>query len=1248
MSQSVSSDFPPPDSFVHLHNHSEYSLLDGIARCKDIAARCKELGFSAYALTDHGVMYGAIEFYQAMLAEGIKPIIGCEVYVAARTRHDKDPQLDRRSRHLVLLAKDLTGYVNLMKLTSIAHTEGFYYKPRVDEEILRSHCDGLVALTACPGGVVAGPFQYESEAKALSELERYLGIFGEENLFVEIQNHGQEVESKFTGWVTDVVRQKGIRLVATNDCHYVMQDDARAHDIALCLRDKKKLTDTDRLRYPGEEYYIKSARAMHVLFPHHAEAIANTLVVAGMCNLELDLDQVHFPQFTITAEETSELQAWTKANPSYVAPLDAGERGHEISDGLVAQVKRSGKLVACEETSSTFEAHLRKLTYEGAAKRYGEVTEKLQGRIEYELSVIIPKGFTSYFLICAEFCQWARKQGIPVGPGRGSAAGSVVAYCLEITDIEPIKYGLYFERFLNPERIELPDFDIDFCMRRRDEVIEHVKQKYGADRVALIVTFSRLKARAVIKAVARTKGLEFQYINRVTNEINGLDPTIDDAIKQSSELRRMIEDDSEIAELIDDARKLEGIAAHHSVHAAGLVIAPRELTNFVPVQKHKDSDLLVTQYAMDAVPKTGLVKFDFLGLRNLTMIQDTADYINAQAGQGFDPRTIPEDDEKTYATLQRGDGYGVFQFEAPQVKRMLIDGRPENLLDLAALNAANRPGAIQSGSTEGYLRARKNRTVGQAKYAIIADLLESTGGQLLYQEQVMEIARKIGGFSYGEADVLRKAMGKKKMDVMKRQMARFMDGGAEQNFDVRQLKAIWEMMAKFAEYGFNKAHSVSYSWISYQTAYLKTHYPHLYMAAMLNNYLGNSDKLAEILSHCRKMRIKVLPPSVNDGGVGFVPTAGGDIIFGLSGIKGLGESAVSAILAQRSQGGAFKSLAGFVQRNRGAGTNRRVLQSLAMAGAFDCLEPNRKELLANLEDIEHYMRGGGKQEALFGFDEHAQAGTVPGGEITDYDVALLEKQAIGMFLTQHPFENHPIYRDPRHFQLEKLQEAILYDHGKWQDKTLPKGGLAGLLTSIQVRIASTSGKPYAKGRLEDPERSVPLIIWPKTYDDAKELIKENTPVVVWGRLQIPETVEGAEGAWDELEIIVDAIKPYVAPDEKFPVHPPKKHNGVEGNNPQQMHQAKAQVAIANAQAADSSAFNPLPIKWEIDLAKADMGQLSALAKTLEQCTGDREVRMNLREVSGQLRKIKVNQRFFASLDVAEQLEREFPFISPMG
>lgn len=1230
--------------FVHLHNHSEYSLLDGIARCADIATRVKELGFDAYALTDHGVMYGALEFYSTMRSAGIKPIIGCEVYVAARRLEDKDPAQDRSSRHLVLLAQNKTGYVNLMRLTSIAHQHGFYYKPRIDFETLSEVNEGLVALTACPGGVVAGAFHHGGEQAAREQLERYLRLFGPERLFLEIQYHGLEMEETFRQWARAAAAQAGVRLVATNDCHYVHADDARAHDIALCLRDKKLLTDADRLSYSGEGYYIRSAEQMQELFADYPDALANTRAVADLCELELNLKEVHFPLFVVPGQED-----WFHA-------ADEAQRGTALDE------------------------HLRELTYAGAAKRYGTISDALRDRIEYELSVIIPKGFTAYFLICAEFCAYARSQNIPVGPGRGSAAGSVVAYSLEITDIEPIKYGLYFERFLNPERVELPDFDIDFCFRRRDEVITHVKEKYGADRTALIITFMRMKARAVLKNVGRTKGLEFQYVDRVTKEIRGMNPTIDEAVQASAALRQMMADDPVIAELIEDGKRLEGIAAHHSVHAAGLVIAPDELWRYVPVQPHKDSDLLVTQYAMDMVPKTGLVKFDFLALRNLTLIQDTADYIRKYAGIEFDARTVPDDDAETFAMLQRGDAYGVFQFEAPQVKRMMLEARPENISDLAAINAANRPGPLQSGNTERYLQNRKHRVAGASLYPSIAEILEPTGGVMLFQEQVLEIARKLGGFTMGEADLLRKAMGKKNMEVMQAQEAKFKQGAQERNVPLAEAGEIWDMMATFAGYGFNKAHSVCYAWIAYQTAYLKCHFPHYYMCAMLNNYMGDAAKLSEILAQCRLMRIDVLPPSVNDGAFEFTPAAGGRIIFGLGGIKGLGQSAVDAIVKEREQRGRFRDIADFFKRTKVQGVNRKVLQSLAMAGAFDCLLPERAELIQRLDDIESFMRGPDKQVSMFtDFEDGGdRPGVLPTREVTPQDVALLEKQAIGVFLTHHPFADHPMYRDPRYMQLERLHESLQYDPSRWVDKQLPAGGLAGLLTSLVVRTANTSNRSYAKARLEDPQRSIALLIWPKVFETAQRLLAENAPVVVWGKLQIPEAAEETDEAWKEAEIVVDRIAAYTestdtalpgatpgppaaAEQSPAPLQRPAAPSAPARNPSPSPAPGAAQVKpvtrtakinrsneaqkMEHLSVSGDDAFSPLPITWELDLGQADHDDLSRLAHMLEHTQGNCEVRMLLRDVSGQLRKIKVDQRFYTSLDVAQQLEREFPFIS---
>ena len=1249
--------------FVHLHNHSEYSLLDGIARVKDIAARCQELGFDAYALTDHGVMYGAMEFYLAMQSAGLKPIIGCEMYIAGRKLTDRDPNLDRRAWHLVLLATDLTGYRNLMHLCSIAATDGFYYKPRVDVPTVLQYNEGLIALTACPGGVVAGPYNRESEPAAREALERYLRIFGEERLFLEVQNHGLEIEHNYRQWAQDSAREYGLRLVATNDCHYVHSEDARPHDIVLCLRDKKLLTDTDRLKYSGPEYYIKSEAEMAELFADCPEALSNTRVVADRCNLELDLKQVHFPRFTIHRDEVSALEQWVAAEPVRAgteAEFGATADTKHLAE-LLAEGRQQEELPSDAESCAVFEAYLRKLTYEGAARRYGGVTPELSERIEYELSVIIPKGFTTYFLICGEFCNYARSIGIPVGPGRGSAAGSVVAYCLEITDLDPIKYGLYFERFLNPERIELPDFDIDFCYRRRDEVIEHVRQLYGEDRTAQIITYSRLKARAVIKAVGRTKGLEFQYTDRVTKEIHGLNPTISDAVKHSPALRQMIERDDEIRELINDAQRLEGIAAHHSVHAAGLVIAPSALWDYVPVQAQKDSDWLVTQYAMDTVPKTGLVKFDFLGLRNLTMIEDTAEYIKEYTGEQLDPRRIPDDDAETYAMLQRGDSYGVFQFEAPQVKRMLQEGRPETIQDLAAINAANRPGPLESGNTERYLQNRRHRVVGASKYKSISEILEPTGGVLLFQEQVLEIARKLGGFTYGQADVLRKAMGKKKLDVMAEQKVKFMAGVDERGIPRTEAEAIWDEMEKFAAYGFNKAHSACYSWVSYQTAYLKCHYPSFFMCAMLNSYMGHADKLAEILGQCRKMKIKILPPSINGGGFEFTPTKDGRIIFGLGGIKGIGRAAVEGIVAERRRGGEYRSTAGFVKRTRGKGVNKKVLQSLAMAGAFDCLDVDRIELIRNLDDIEQFLRGPSKQEELFKdfTDASDEASATPTREVTALDVALLEKEAVGVFLTHHPFEDHPMYDDTGHTQLTQLQESVEYSPSRWQGKSLPADGLVGLLAEVATRM-SRGNKLYANARLEDPERSVRLVIWPKTYQDACDYIKDHTPVVVWGKVQFPEVIEEGEEVWNSLEIIVDRVAPYQATevagldgagqdDDGLPVpYVPDSGNGHEaqGNGHTEANGAGC-AGDEEYLDGETDNFAPLPVKVKVNLAAATKRQMARFALALEQTSGEREVQMVLREVSGDIRRVKLSSRFAIDLASTTELEREFPFITFM-
>jgi DNA polymerase-3 subunit alpha len=1241
--------------FVHLHNHSEYSLLDAIARPGDIATRCVELGYDAFALTDHGVMYGAMEFYLAMRERELKPIIGCEVYIAPRTLKDKDHTLDRRAWHLVLLAMDITGYRNLMKLASIAATDGFYYNPRIDVPTLMQHNKGLVALTACPGGVLAGPFHRESEQAARDNLERYLRIFGEERLFVEIQNHGLEIEQKFIPFAVDTAKHYGLRLVATNDCHYVLKDDARPHDIALCLRDGKTVFDKDRKRYDGEEYYIKSPSEMAALFPEHPEALANTRVVADMCNVELDLEQVHFPRFTVSAAEVKELTSWVEEHPEQAGTTaefgDTSNREH--LENAFKHALKAGEMASSEETRAAFEAYLRKKTYEGAQKRYGEVTQELAERIEYELSVIIPKGFTTYFLICAEFCQFARSQNIPVGPGRGSAAGSVVAYCLEVTDLEPIKYGLYFERFLNPERIELPDFDIDFCKRRRGEVIEHIRQRYGHAQTAQIITFNRLKARAAIKSVGRAKGLEFQYVNRITAEIKALEVTIDEAIAANPQLRKLIDGDPEMQELVDDARRLEGIASHHGVHAAGVVIAPTELPDYVPVQAHKKNDWLVTQYAMENVPLTGLVKFDFLGLRNLTMIQDTLDYIAETTGEEVDLRQLDDHDADTYAALQKGDGYGVFQFEAPQVKRMLQEARPANVQDLAAINAANRPGPLESGNTERYLQSRRTgRPVG-ALYPSIAEILESTGGQLLFQEQVMEIARKLGGFTLGEADVLRKAMGKKKLDVMAKLKVKFMAGVEERGIVKREAEDIWDMMEQFAKYGFNKAHSVCYSWIGYQTAYLKAHYPHHYMAAMLNSWLGEASKIGEILAQCRQMRIDVEPPSVCAGNLQFTPTPEGNIIFGLVGIKGVGENAVRNIITERKAGGPFSDGAEFLRRLKGKGVNRKVLQSLAIAGALDCLGLDRVELLKNLQDIENFLRGPSKQEALFGAFEDSTPGTTPDKQVSALDVALLEKEAVGVYLSGHPFQNHPMFRDRGYLQLADIQESVSYNPTLWQSNTIPRQGLAGLLAEVNVRTAR-SRKQYARARLEDPARSLAVFIAPKVLEEYQELVMENRPVVLWGRVQLPDTLDATseesdnDTIWGSLEVIVDRIAPYQEIDPE-PGHAGASTKQVAASREPASPQSAAVPAPAGPKDGDNGAsgdsFAPLQINIELDLNSATYDDLQRFAQALEQAEGAHEVRMEIREVSGHVRRLKPAERFMASPETTRELASEFPFIT---
>jgi DNA polymerase-3 subunit alpha len=1036
--------------FVHLHNHSEFSLLDGIATVGKIAKRVSELGMPAFALTDHGVMYGVIPFYRAMNDAGVKPIIGCEVYMARRRMSDRDAQIDRDHFHLTLLARNLDGYRNLMKLVSIAHCDGMFYKPRIDFETLAVHKDGLICLSGCLNGPIAKTFLNEGEDAADVLVDRFARLFGGD-YYIEIQRHGIAEEDRARAYLIDAARRKGIRLAATNDCHYILKEDARAHDIALCINTRKGVDDDERLRYDEKEYYIKTRDEMDALFGDVPDALDATVEIADMIDFTLPLGKVTFPNFAIPEGRSEETHA-------------------EL---------------------------LRNLVFEGAIKRFGTpVQNDIIERLNHELEVIEDMGYSTYFLIVWDFIRFARSRDIAVGPGRGSGAGSCVAYCLEITDVDPIEFNLIFERFLNKDRVTLPDFDIDFCMNRREKVIEYVKEKYGADNVAQIITFNHLKAKAVIKAVGRVMNLPFHYVNQVTKTIPyGINMTLETALRESPDLVRMMDEDEKVAELIADAAKLEGLASHGGVHAAGVVIAKGRLEDYVPVQKAADSDMRVAQYDLTVIEDAGLVKMDFLGLRTLTMLEEAVKLVREFEGVEIDLRKLPLDDEKTYRLFQRGDTVGVFQFERDAVRRVLRDAQPRNIEDISTINGLNRPGP--ASYTETYIRNRRNPEFAEYVIPELRDELAETAGVVIYQEQVMLACRKLAGFTMGEADIMRWAMGKKKIKKMEEMKVKFIEGCIANGYTRNHANHWFALIETFAGYGFNKCHSLPYSILSYQTAYFRAHYPRHFITAVINSYLGDAKTTRQYIAEARSMGFEVYKPDVNMSVYEFRPEGDG-IRFGLAGIKGIGRSAIQAIHDARATS-EFKSVSDFLTRVDSRAVTKGVLEALIKAGAFDELDNIRAKLLADINTLTDKSRDP-RQGGLFGgLTPEPERSDATSARYSRVEIAEMEYDVLGVYLAWHPLEGAAVLNDPNLMTPTRFYEW--FNENLDTVSTNRQVELGGVLANIEFAI-SRNGREYARARLTDAEEFVTLLIFENTLKNIRNLLVTKNQVRVVGTMNL--------------------------------------------------------------------------------------------------------------------------------------------------
>ena len=1060
-------------AFAHLHVHTEYSLLDGACRIERLLDAAQQLGQDAVAITDHGCMYGVVDFYKAAKKRGIHPVIGCEVYVARRTRFDKIHELDKGSRHLVLLCENDTGYRNLIALVSQAWVEGFYTKPRVDLDLLRQHHEGLIALSAClageiPQALLRGDFPGAKEAALL-----YREIFGAENFYLELQDHGLPDQKRINPQLIRLSRETGIPLVATNDCHYIAPEDSKMHRVLLCIQTGHTVEDEDTLEFGSEEFYLKSEGEMAALFPDVPEALENTEKIARRCQVDLEFGQTKLPAFTTP----------------------------DGSDNL---------------------EFFQRLCRQGLLDRYGEhPPEAYVQRLDYEMGVISQMGYVNYYLIVWDFIRYARSVKIPVGPGRGSGAGSLAAYCLRITNVDPMRYDLLFERFLNPERVSMPDFDIDFSDERRDEMIDYVVDKYGADHVAQIVTFGTMAARGALRDVGRALNIPYGKVDQVAKLVpNSLGMTLDTALKQSKELREKVESDPQVQELFQMARKVEGMPRHASTHAAGVVITDRPVMDYVPLSKNDDA--VVTQYTMTAIEELGLLKMDFLGLRNLSVI-DHAQQMIAAKEPGFSMETIPQDDPQVFHMLSQGQSVGVFQLESSGMKRLLTQAQPTCVEDLIAIISLYRPGPMQF--IPQYVESRKDPSSVKYRHPLLRPILEPTGGCIIYQEQVMQIFRDLAGYSLGRADIVRRAMAKKKHDVLEREREVFLhgkqredgsweiDGCLRRGVDQQTAETLFQEIESFASYAFNKPHAAGYAVVAYETAYLKCHYPCEYMAALLSSVLGQAGKVAEYIEECARLEIAVLPPHVNYSGVGFT-VVGKNIRFGLQAVKNLGRGVIARMVEERRGGGEFTSFYNFCKRMSGRDFNRRAIESLVKCGALDGLGNNRREMLLSVERVMESLEADKRRnvEGQLGFFDSPQSGEAgepslqKAEDFSTADKLSMEKEVTGMYLSGHPMAAYAgLYQTGGYARMDEIlqsagdQEAGRYQDGQWVT-------VLGMVVGVRKK-ATKNNTQMAFVSLEDMYGALTVLLFSQALEQYGNLLYEGAVVEVAGKLSFTENKE---------------------------------------------------------------------------------------------------------------------------------------------
>ena len=1051
-------------NFTHLHVHTEYSLLDGSNKIKEYVARVKELGMDSAAITDHGVMYGVIDFYRVARAAGINPILGCEVYVAPGSRFDREAGSgEDRYYHLVLLAENNQGYSNLMKIVSKGFVEGFYYKPRVDLQLLEKYHEGIIALSACLAGEVARFLTRGMYEDAKSAALRYQDIFGKGNFFLELQDHGIPEQQNVNQQLLKMHRETGIDLVATNDVHYTLAEDAQPHDVLLCLQTGKKLSDTDRMRYDGGQYYVKSPEEMERLFPYATEALENTHKIAQRCHVEIEFGVTKLPKFGVPDGYTS----WE---------------------------------------------YLNELCFKGLEERYQPVTEALKERLNYELSTIRNMGYVDYFLIVWDFIKYARDHDIMVGPGRGSAAGSLVAYTLGITQLDPIRYDLLFERFLNPERVSMPDIDVDFCFERRQEVIDYVRRKYGDDCVVQIVTFGTLAARGVIRDVGRVMDLPYAQVDTIAKMIpQELNITIDKALQMNPELKKAYEDEKEIHELIDTAKRLEGLPRHTSMHAAGVVISQKDVSEYVPLSRASDGSI-VTQFTMTTLEELGLLKMDFLGLRTLTVIQNAVHLVEQDTGVKLDMQQIDYNDKRVLDSLGTGRSDGVFQLESAGMKNFMKELKPQSLEDVIAGISLYRPGPMDF--IPQYIRGKNRPDTIKYDCPQLEPILKPTYGCIVYQEQVMQIVRNLAGYTLGRSDLVRRAMSKKKAAVMEKERQNFVYGNEEEGvpgciangISEQTANKIYDDMTDFAKYAFNKSHAAAYAVVSYQTAFLKYYYPVEFMAALMTSVIEMPNKVAEYIQVCRQMNIKILPPDVNRGAYGF-SVDNGSIRYGLSAIKSVGRPVINALVEEREINGEYRSLKDFIERLTGT-VNKRAIENFIKAGALDCMEGNRRQKMLVYGQIVDSIAQEKKnsfagQMSLFDLvsEEDKKDYEIRMPDVEEYDkdmVLAFEKDVLGIYLSGHPLEK---YRNI----MEKMISARTIDFQPDDETGIPKvyDGqkviIGGMITEKTIKY-TRNNKVMAFLTMEDLMGTVEIVVFPRDYEKWQAMINEDARVFIQGRV----------------------------------------------------------------------------------------------------------------------------------------------------